>query len=284
MSGRRQRTDYLGQVPLFARLGRSELKKLAGLCIPRNFPEGTLIIEEGSVGLGLFVITAGRVEIFMGSGESRVDLATLEAGGIVGELSVIDDVERSASVRAMTDAECLLLTRDSFQTLLRQDPEIAWCVVPVLTQRVRALQDRVEIAWCVVPVLTQRVRALQDRVLDEQQAGTSAETPGPSEPATETGAEEERAASDSLVKLVRAQYAALMAGVTGVEEAARVGAAFLRRLAQETELEAQGRSSRLARRLPEGLLAASREAWTEGERLPERIVASFLRHLKRDAR
>jgi CRP-like cAMP-binding protein len=263
MSGRRQRTDYLGQVPLFARLGRSELKKLAGLCIPRNFPEGTLIIEEGSVGLGLFVITAGRVEIFMGSGESRVDLATLEAGGIVGELSVIDDVERSASVRTMTDTECLLLTRDSFQTLLRQDPEIAWCVVPVLTQRVRALQDR---------------------VLDGQQAGTSTETPGPSEPSTETGAGEERAASDSLVKLVRAQYAALMAGVTGVEEAARVGAAFLRRLAQETELEAQGRSSRLARRLPEGLLAASREAWTEGERLPERIVASFLRHLKRDAR
>ncbi len=263
MSIRRQTTDYLGQVPLFSRLGRGELKKLARLCIPRSYPEGTLIIEEGSVGLGLFLITAGRVEIFMGGGDGRVDLATLEAGGMVGELSVIDDVERSASVRALTSTECLLLTRDSFQTLLRQDPEVAWCVVPVLTQRVRALQSR---------------------VLGAQAADTSPEGAGTPKPATEADAVDDQDASDSLVKLVRAQYAALMAGVTGVEEAARVSGAFLRRLARETELEESGGSGRLARRLPEGLLAASREAWSEGEKLPERVVASFLRHLKRETR
>jgi CRP-like cAMP-binding protein len=268
MSTKRQTTDYLSQVPLFARLGRGELKKLASLCIPRSYPEGTLIIEEGSVGLGLFVIMAGRVEIFKGQGDGRVDLATLDPGGIVGELSVIDDAERSASARAVMDTECLLLTRDSFQTLLRQDPEIAWCVVPVLAQRMRTLQAR---------------------VLSEQQAVSAEEAPPPpektrpsSEAAPESAASTDRATSDGLVKLVRAQYAALMAGVTGLEETARVSEAFLRRLAHETELDA-GRSGRLARRFPEGFLAASREAWTEGEKLPERVVASFLRHLKRDA-
>lgn len=264
MSRGRQATEYLGQVPLFAQLTRGQLRKLARHCIPRSYAEGTLIIEEGSVGLGLFLITAGRVEIFKGHGDGRVDLATLEAGGIVGELSVIDDTERSANVRTVTDTECLLLTRDSFQTLLRQDPEIVWCLVPVLAQRVRALQVR---------------------VLSEQQSTATGDHPAPAKAASETSsvAAADAAASDALVKLARAQYAGVMAGVTGLEEAARVSTAFLRRLARETELDSAARSGSLLRRLPEGLLAASGEAWTEGEKLPEKVVASFLRHLKRDA-
>jgi hypothetical protein len=59
-----------------------------------------------------------------------------------------------------------------------------------------------------------------------------------------------------------------------------VGASFLRKLADEAGLEEEG-SAGIARRLPAGLAAASREAFGEAEKTPERVAASFLRHLRR---
>ncbi len=55
--------DFLARAPLFARLGRRSLHKLAALCISRDFEPGAVVISEGDTGLGLFVIVSGSVEI-----------------------------------------------------------------------------------------------------------------------------------------------------------------------------------------------------------------------------
>jgi len=263
MSAPTETEERLSRVPLFANLGPGAVRKLARLCIPRSYPRGTMIIEEGSVGLGLFLIASGQVEVFKGAAPTAVTLAVLGPGGVLGEMAVLDDAPRSASARALDDTECLLLTRDSFQTLLRSDPEIAWCLVPVLTGRVRELQARI--------------------VGDGGGTASTPADPDAAAPPRETEPEPAAAeGSDASLRFLRAEYAALMAAVTGMEEAARVGGEFLRKLAQETRLEETGSGSGVARRLPAGLAAASRQALTEAEKTPERVVASFLRHLRRE--
>jgi len=247
--------ELLARVQLFARLPRGELRKLARLCVPRSYETGSLIIEEGSVGLGLFLVTAGRVEVFKGVAGSEVPLGEVEAGDILGELAVLDHEVRSASARALERTSCLLITRDSFQTLLRKEPDVAWCIVPALTERIREMQQRV----------------LEGPAPDDLPARPEpppvAQKPSP-KPAT----------PDVLLRVTRAQYAVAMAGVTAAEGALRMGVTFLRSLASSSRLNAETRVTDVARRLPAGLLDGGRAALREGEKLPERVVAALMDH------
>jgi CRP-like cAMP-binding protein len=91
----------------------------------------------------LLVITSGRVEVYKGEGEKRTTLNVLERGTIVGEMALVDDEYRSANVRALESTECLLISRDSFHTLLRQDPSVGLAVMSVLADRVRQSQTKI---------------------------------------------------------------------------------------------------------------------------------------------
>lgn len=259
--------DLLARVPLFARLGRGELRKLGRLCIPKGYVQGTLVIQEGAVGLGLFLITSGRVEVFKGGeGPERIVLAELGAGDILGELAVIDDEARSASARALVDTACLLITRDSFQTLLRTEPEVAWCIVPVLTERIREMQRRM----------------LADEAGGAAHAAAAESAPEAPATAEAAGEAEPPAGRDALVRLLRAQYALTLAAATGLSGVVRAGEAFVETLAREAHLAGDERAGEVVRRLPAGLAAAARAALEEGERVPERMLSRLLRHLERD--
>jgi CRP-like cAMP-binding protein len=146
MSGSRagsEAYEFLSRVPVFSRLGARSLRKLVRLCIERTYDAGSSIITEGSTGLGLFVITSGSVEVFKRDGSDRVVLARLDRGAVLGELALIDAQPRSASAVALTDTTCLLIARSGFQDLVRREPDIAWCFVPVLAARMRDLQAQV---------------------------------------------------------------------------------------------------------------------------------------------
>jgi CRP-like cAMP-binding protein len=133
--------EFLQRAPLFARLESRQLHRLAGLCVPRTYDPGEEIVVEGSTGLGLFVITSGRVEVTRGTGDEKIVFAELGSGDLLGEMSLVDDQPRSATVRTLEPTTCLLITRGSFQSLVDSEPEIAWCIVPVLAGRLRALQE-----------------------------------------------------------------------------------------------------------------------------------------------
>lgn len=134
--------ELIGKVPLFARLDKRSLRRLSALCIPRQFPIGKLLIRQGDTGLGLFLITAGRVEVYRDEGGSRTRLAILEAGDSLGEMSLVDDATRSTSAEALEETECLLLTRDSFNALRREDPEIPWLIMSSLAEKLREANQR----------------------------------------------------------------------------------------------------------------------------------------------
>lgn len=135
--------DVLAQVPIFSDLTRSELQTLAINCRERDFPAGARLLQQGETGVGLFIITSGRVRVVQQgpSGDER-DLGVFERGSVLGELSLLDDLPRTATVVAMEPTRALVIPVWDFRAALRESPEIAIKLLAVLSRRVRAAEQR----------------------------------------------------------------------------------------------------------------------------------------------
>lgn len=131
----------LRKVPLFAGLDSGQIDALASMARVSLYPQDAAIIEEGEEGEGLFVILSGRVKVVKGlaGGGERV-LATLGSTEFFGEMALLDGYPRSASVIALEDTRCLILSRWDLFILLRRDPEIAIHMLGILSQRLRNVQ------------------------------------------------------------------------------------------------------------------------------------------------
>lgn len=133
----------LGAVPIFARLSDSQLTRLALRTTTRTFPAGTVIVREGDTSMSLYVILSGGVRVDRSRAEGgAVKVAELGAREAFGEMGLIDDAPRSATVTAESETTCALLAKWDFQNEIREDPEIAVALLPVLAQRIRAVNER----------------------------------------------------------------------------------------------------------------------------------------------
>jgi CRP-like cAMP-binding protein len=146
--------EQLTKVEIFSKLSARQIRNLARQFVPRHYAKGELLIKKDDTALGMFLIAAGRVEVFDTKDGNRINLATLEAGMSVGEMSLIDARPRSANVEALEDTDCLLMTRDSFNGLTRRDPEVIWGIVPLLVQRLRNANDQAAAAAAAVTTTT----------------------------------------------------------------------------------------------------------------------------------
>jgi CRP-like cAMP-binding protein len=136
--------DALGRIPLFSQFRREDLKRLGTAMAPREFPRDGLVLKEGDRAVGFFVITKGSVEVVQGLGsKDERRLATLHAGDFFGEISLLDGYPCSASVRALEDSECLVLSRSDFLAELRQSPQMAVSMLPILSARLRQAEKAV---------------------------------------------------------------------------------------------------------------------------------------------
>jgi CRP-like cAMP-binding protein len=261
--------EILARVPIFSRLNKRDLKKLAALCVPKSFGRQELVIEEGATGLGLFVITSGRVEVFKGSGESKVALGAMEEGEVLGEIALIDDRPRSASALAVTPTECLLLTRDSFETLVKKDPEIAWCIVPSLAERVRELHARAVEA-------EERLRGEKPGKKKSGSGAKQAATKDAEEPSDESEEDDESSeAWETMAQMMRMPYGLMVGGLTGMTAMVKAWETFFSKLADETDLRDSDSFSDVMDKAPDGFVTASREAVSELEKVPQDMVDSF---------
>jgi CRP-like cAMP-binding protein len=128
--------EALRNVPLFATLEEKDLEQLARQLHERRFPEGAEVTSEGSTGAGFFVIAAGNAEVFV-AGEHK---ATLGTGDHFGEIALIDDGVRSASIVAATDLLCYGLTPWEFRPFVEEHPQVAWALLEALARRYREAQ------------------------------------------------------------------------------------------------------------------------------------------------
>ena len=136
--------DTLAKVELFNGLDKKELQALAQECKPRSYSAGTTLIKQNDNGAGLFIITSGHVKVVQAQNPDRaeVDLGTYGPGSVLGEMALLDDMPRSASIIAIEDVTALLLPVWEFRSTLRSHPEIAIKLLSVMSKRLRKLESK----------------------------------------------------------------------------------------------------------------------------------------------
>jgi CRP/FNR family transcriptional regulator, cyclic AMP receptor protein len=135
--------DTLARVDLFAGLDKKDLQLLAGACQERKYSAGSTLIKQGDTGVGLYVITGGTVRITKATDpdKAEIDLGTAGPGNVIGEMSLLDDLPRSATVTAVNDVTALLLPVWEFRTTLRNQPNIALRLLTTLSRRLRKAES-----------------------------------------------------------------------------------------------------------------------------------------------
>jgi CRP/FNR family cyclic AMP-dependent transcriptional regulator len=132
--GADEKATALGRVPLFEGISQESMARLAEVAGEVEFPAGQYIVRQGQVGSGLYVVLDGSVRVVRGSTE----LARLGPGEFIGELSVIDQQPRMASVEAVDDTRLLAVASWDLLELLERDPALSLNLIRGLARRVRA--------------------------------------------------------------------------------------------------------------------------------------------------
>jgi serine/threonine protein phosphatase PrpC/CRP-like cAMP-binding protein len=158
------KTEILRRIPLFQHMSYKELLAILGIARGRQFEKGQGVIKEGEQGDELFVLFRGRVDVL----KSGLRIAQLKAGGHFGEMGLVDQAPRSATVVAVEDTSGISIDRDSLLKLMRRDSLLAvkllWSFVQVLSERLRNTND----ALTDLKTELDQVRAaVTDPMLDE---------------------------------------------------------------------------------------------------------------------
>ncbi len=128
--------ELLQRVPLFSELDQGELEQVARLFKERRFAQGETVVMEGSGGAAFFVIAAGEATVAVGTAQRP----PLRAGDYFGEIALIDEGRRSATVTAASDLLCYGLTFWEFRPLVEGNGVIAWKLLQSLAKKLRAAQ------------------------------------------------------------------------------------------------------------------------------------------------
>lgn len=132
-------------VELFSELNEDQLAMLANLVVVQNFNRDETVVLEGDSSMqALYLIASGSVQVYMTGIDGRETiLSFLERGDFFGEMSLIDGEPRSASVRTVSDAQMLIIHRESFLQLIRQTPEIAMALLSEMSKRLRKANKQI---------------------------------------------------------------------------------------------------------------------------------------------
>ena len=122
--------DLLQRVPLFSDLDRKELDRIAASMKERTFSAGETVTAEGSSGVGFFVIESGNAKVTIGGEERR----RLGPGDYFGEVALLNESARTATITAESDLKCYGLTSWEFRPLVETHGSIAWKLLQAMSK------------------------------------------------------------------------------------------------------------------------------------------------------
>ena len=129
--------ELLQRVPLFEDFERGDLQRLSRSFKQRVFDAGSTVADEGRTGAGFFVIETGEATVSVRGTEH----GRLGPGDYFGEIALIDDGARSATVTADSELRCYGLTSWEFRPLVEGNASIAWKLLETMAKRLRAAQS-----------------------------------------------------------------------------------------------------------------------------------------------
>ena len=137
--------SVLAKTQLFHRLGDEDLGKFAAKVVGRSYNAGQVIAQQGDLGTGLFIITSGAVDVIIDrGGPNENHVATLKEGDVFGEMALLLENPRSATIVATEPTECFTLVRWDFKTLATESPELLWNMLEIMAARLAEADKSVE--------------------------------------------------------------------------------------------------------------------------------------------
>ena len=143
MNDPKQITAFLQSVPLFGGVSVKKLEQLAARMVEREYAAGQHIVTQGMGGEGFFIVIGGKAEAYRErTGSTNLLVNTFVPTNFFGELALLDDGPRTASVVAAEPTKCLVLTRWDFLAVLRDgDAEMAVTILQEMAKRFRLALD-----------------------------------------------------------------------------------------------------------------------------------------------
>ncbi|NTU71057.1 MAG: cyclic nucleotide-binding domain-containing protein [Coriobacteriia bacterium] len=131
--------EFLARVPIFANCTGEEIAAIAGVAQEGYFQPSQVIVTQGTPGQAFYLVLSGRVEIL----RDGTSLGAFGPGDFFGEMSLLDQAPRSATIRALDQTTCLMLSSWDFKSLLERHPSIAIKLLEVLSRRLRVADERI---------------------------------------------------------------------------------------------------------------------------------------------
>jgi CRP-like cAMP-binding protein len=138
MASELDKIQFLRQVSLFRSLSDKALLDLSAITIEQKVPAKTTVFKEGDKGDALYIVKSGKINILKRN-SAGVDsvLVSLNKGAVIGDMAIIDEQPRSASVATVQETTFLIITKDDFRQLLADVPEISFQILKMTTERLR---------------------------------------------------------------------------------------------------------------------------------------------------
>ena len=138
----KEEVEILRQIPLFAKIEPSKIKLLAFTSERLTFQPGDLLCQQGDNGDAAYFIMSGEANVIVETPSGPLTVATLGKNDVVGEIAILIDVPRTATIKAATELTALKITKDVFFRMVTEFPEMAVEMMRVLAERlVRTTDD-----------------------------------------------------------------------------------------------------------------------------------------------
>jgi CRP-like cAMP-binding protein len=127
--------ERLRHVPLFCNVAPTKLKLLAFTSKRLSFKAGHTLFHQGDPGDAAYVVLSGSADVLVNADGGEIQVANVGPNSIIGEIAILCDVNRTATVRASAPLEVLRIDKDQFLELLAEFPEMAIQIIRVLADR-----------------------------------------------------------------------------------------------------------------------------------------------------
>jgi CRP/FNR family cyclic AMP-dependent transcriptional regulator len=130
-----EEVELLKRIPLFANIDTSKLKLLAFTSERVRFPAGQVLCRQGEIGRAAFIIIDGEADVVLETDGGPQTVAGVGRNDFVGEIAILCDVPRTATVQARTDVTALVIAKDQFFRMITEFPQMAIEIMRVLALR-----------------------------------------------------------------------------------------------------------------------------------------------------
>ncbi|MGF6227031.1 CRP/FNR family cyclic AMP-dependent transcriptional regulator [Inquilinus ginsengisoli] len=130
-----EEVELLKRIPLFANIDTSKLKLLAFTSERVRFPAGQVLCRQGEMGRAAFIIIDGEADVIVDAETGPLTVASVGRNDFVGEIAILCDVPRTATVQARSDVTALVIAKDQFFRMITEFPQMAIEIMRVLALR-----------------------------------------------------------------------------------------------------------------------------------------------------